>query len=98
MKRFLAPYSAYWNFDDEDEAISRANDTEFGLAAGGWTQDVSRTMRLATKLQAGTLWLNTWGDTDAASPFGGMKQSGYGREMGAEAMSLYTQTKSIWLG
>lgn len=97
-EEIFGPVLCVLDFDDEDEAISRANDTEFGLAAGGWTQDVSRTMRLATKLQAGTLWLNTWGDTDAASPFGGMKQSGYGREMGAEAMSLYTQTKSIWLG
>ena len=97
-EEIFGPVLSVLDFDDEDEVIARANDTEFGLAAGGWTQDVSRTMRLANKLQAGTLWLNTWGDTDAASPFGGMKQSGYGREMGAEAISLYSQTKSVWLG
>ncbi len=97
-EEIFGPVLSVLEFDDEDEVIARANDTDFGLAAGGWTQDVSRVMRLADRLQAGTLWLNTWGDTDAASPFGGMKQSGYGREMGAEAISLYSQTKSVWLG
>jgi acyl-CoA reductase-like NAD-dependent aldehyde dehydrogenase len=86
------------SFDDEAEVLARANNTDFGLAAGLWTNDVSRAHRMAARLQAGTIWINTWGDTDAASPFGGMKQSGYGREMGQEAIALYSQTKSVWLG
>lgn len=94
----FGPVLCVLDFDEEDEVIARANDTDFGLAAGGWTRDVSRVMRLSDQLKAGTLWINTWGDTDAASPFGGMKQSGYGREMGADAIALYTQTKSVWLG
>lgn len=97
-EEIFGPVLCVLDFDDEDEVIARANDTEFGLAAGGWTRDLGRAVRLADQLQAGTIWLNTWGDTDAASPFGGMKQSGYGREMGAEAIALYSQTKSVWLG
>jgi acyl-CoA reductase-like NAD-dependent aldehyde dehydrogenase len=97
-EEIFGPVLCVLDFDDEDEVIARANDTEFGLAAGGWTRDLARAMRLSDRLKAGTVWINTWGDTDAASPFGGMKQSGYGREMGQEAIALYTQTKSIWLG
>jgi acyl-CoA reductase-like NAD-dependent aldehyde dehydrogenase len=97
-EEIFGPVLCVLDFDDEDEVIARANDTEFGLAAGGWTRDLARAMRLSDQLKAGTLWINTWGDTDAASPFGGMKQSGYGREMGEEAIALYSQTKSIWLG
>ncbi|SOH92193.1 aldehyde dehydrogenase (NAD+)/phenylacetaldehyde dehydrogenase [Monaibacterium marinum] len=97
-EEIFGPVLCVLDFDDEEEVIARANDTEFGLAAGGWTQDLARAMRLSEQLKAGTLWINTWGDTDPASPFGGMKQSGYGREMGEEAMALYSQTKSVWLG
>jgi acyl-CoA reductase-like NAD-dependent aldehyde dehydrogenase len=97
-EEIFGPVMAVLSFDDEAEVLERANNTDFGLAAGLWTNDVSRAHRLAARLQAGTVWINTWGDTDAASPFGGMKQSGYGREMGQEAIALYSQTKSIWLG
>ena len=83
-------------FTDEDEVIRRANNTAYGLASGFWTQDANRCIRMAQKLQAGTIWTNCWGDTDAGSPFGGMGQSGYGREMGSEAFEIYTQTKSVW--
>lgn len=97
-EEIFGPVLCVLDFDDEDEVIARANDTEYGLAAGGWTQDLSRAMRLSDQLNAGTIWINTWGDTDPASPFGGMKQSGYGREMGEEGIALYSQTKSVWLG
>lgn len=97
-EEIFGPVLCVLDFDEEDEAIARANATDFGLAAGGWTRDLDRAMRLSDQLKAGTIWINTWGDTDAASPFGGMKQSGYGREMGEEAIALYSQTKSVWLG
>jgi phenylacetaldehyde dehydrogenase len=84
-------------FDEPDEILRRANDTLYGLAAGFWTRDLQTAHRMAAKLQAGTIWINTWGNTDAASPFGGYKQSGYGREMGKEAIDLYTEIKSIWI-
>jgi acyl-CoA reductase-like NAD-dependent aldehyde dehydrogenase len=97
-EEIFGPVLCVLDFDDEDEVIARANDTEYGLAAGAWTNDLSRTMRVMDGLKAGTIWMNTWGDTDPASPFGGMKQSGYGREMGEEAIALYSQTKSVWIG
>ena len=82
---------------EPDEILERANATDYGLAAGLWTRDVQKAHRFAAALQAGTIWINTWGDTDAASPFGGYKQSGHGREMGKEAIDLYTEVKSVWL-
>ena len=84
-------------FDTESEVINRVNDTVYGLATGFWTQDINRVMRLTAALNAGTVWINCWGDTDPGSPFGGMGMSGYGREMGKQAFELYTQTKSIWI-
>jgi acyl-CoA reductase-like NAD-dependent aldehyde dehydrogenase len=98
QEEIFGPVLCVLDFDEEDEVIARANDTQYGLAAGGWTRDLDRALRLSNTLEAGTVWLNTWGDTDPASPFGGMKQSGYGREMGAEAIALYSQTKSVWIG
>ncbi len=97
-EEIFGPVLCVLDFDDEDEVIARANDTEYGLAAGAWTSDLSRAIRVMDGLKAGTIWMNTWGDTDPASPFGGMKQSGYGREMGEEAIALYSQTKSVWIG
>lgn len=97
-EEIFGPVLCVLDFDDEDEVIARANDTDYGLAAGAWTNDLSRAMRVMDGLKAGTIWMNTWGDTDPASPFGGMKQSGYGREMGEEAIALYSQTKSVWIG
>ena len=84
-------------FDDPNEILQRANDTDYGLAAGIWTTDVRKAHNIAAKLKAGTIWVNTWGDAEAASPFGGYKQSGHGREMGKEAIDLYTETKSVWI-
>lgn len=93
----FGPVLSVLKFDDDDDVLARANDTIYGLAAGLWSQNVTRVRRMADRLQAGTIWVNCWGETDAASPFGGVKQSGYGREMGREALSLYSQTKSVWL-
>jgi phenylacetaldehyde dehydrogenase len=82
-------------FDTEDEVIAAANATDYGLAAGVWTSDLSRAHRMARRLQAGTVWINCYLINDAALPFGGYKQSGWGREMGRQALELYTETKSV---
>lgn len=84
-------------FDDPSEILKRANNTTYGLAAGIWTNDLRKAHQMAAGLQAGTVWINTWGNTEAASPFGGYKQSGHGREMGREAIDLYTEVKSVWV-
>jgi len=83
-------------FADEDEVVDAANDTEFGLAAGLWTADVKRAHRVAARLQAGTVWINTYGFFDVAVPYGGFRMSGYGKELGEEALEPYLQTKSVW--
>jgi len=82
-------------FDDLDEVARAANDTVYGLGAGVWTRDLSAAHRLAKKIRAGTVWINCYNIFDAALPFGGYKQSGWGREMGQEAINLYTETKSV---
>ena len=83
-------------FADEDEAIRLANDTDYGLAAGIQTSDLGRALRLADRIKAGTVWLNTWHKYHPNAPFGGYKASGYGREQGAEALENYTQYKTVW--
>jgi acyl-CoA reductase-like NAD-dependent aldehyde dehydrogenase len=84
-------------FETEDEAVALANDTRFGLAAGVWTRDVKRAHRVARRLQAGTVWLNTYRAITFNSPFGGYKESGFGRVNGAEAIDGFLQTKSVWV-
>lgn len=93
----FGPVLSVLSFEDDADVLERANNSDFGLAAGLWSRDISRVRRIADSLLAGTVWVNCWGETDAASPFGGFKQSGYGREMGREAISLYSQTKSVWI-
>ena len=85
-------------FSKPEELISRANQTEYGLAAGIWTRDISKAHRIAAELKAGTVWINCYNVFDAALPFGGYKQSGWGREMGHEVLELYTQTKAVVVG
>src|ERR1700678_941593 len=82
-------------FDDPEEILPRANNSEYVLAAAVWTRDISKAHRTAELLRAGTVWINCYNIFDAALPFGGYKQSGWGREMGHDALSLYTQTKAI---
>jgi phenylacetaldehyde dehydrogenase len=82
-------------FSDPNEVIRSANNNIYGLAAAVWTQDISKAHRLAASLRAGTVWVNCYNIFDAALPFGGYKQSGWGREMGSEALELYTETKAV---
>ena len=82
-------------FSKPEEVIGRSNDTRYGLAAGVWTRDIAKAHRLAAALKAGTVWVNCYNVFDAALPFGGYKESGWGREMGKEVLELYTQTKAV---
>jgi aldehyde dehydrogenase (NAD+) len=96
-EEIFGPVLAAIEFADLDEAISRANDSQYGLAAGVWTRDIKKAHYVARKLQAGTVWVNTYNVYDTAAPFGGYKQSGFGREMSAHALDHYTQVKSVWV-
>ena len=82
-------------FTDLDEVIHKANNSIYGLAAAIWTKDLSKAHRIAAELQAGTVWINCHNIFDAALPFGGYKQSGWGREMGHAALELYTEVKAV---
>jgi len=84
-------------FDDEDEAVRIANDTIYGLAAGVWTTSMRRALSMSERLEAGTVWVNTYRAVSYMSPFGGYKRSGIGRESGIEAIREYLQTKSVWI-
>jgi acyl-CoA reductase-like NAD-dependent aldehyde dehydrogenase len=96
-EEIFGPVLAAIEFGDVDEAIARANGSMYGLAAGIWTRDIRKAHYVASKLQAGTVWVNTYNVYDTAAPFGGYKQSGFGREMGQHALDYYTQRKTVWI-
>ncbi len=95
QEEIFGPVVTAMPFTDIDEIAAVANDTVYGLAAGIWTQDISKAHKLAARIKAGTVWVNCYNIFDAALPFGGYKQSGWGREMGAQALENYLQTKSV---
>ena len=97
QEEVFGPLLAVMPFDGEDEAVGIANSTPFGLASGVQTRDFGKAIRVAKAIQAGLVWVNTYGTFDPAAPFGGYKMSGYGRELGAEALEAYTQTKTVWM-
>ncbi|MFT5019159.1 MAG: betaine-aldehyde dehydrogenase [Polaribacter sp.] len=96
-EEIFGPVMSILTFEDENEVIERANDTEFGLAAGVFTSDLEKGHRVMNQLQAGVCWLNTYNITPVELPFGGYKQSGMGRENGLEAIEHYTQVKTIYV-
>ncbi|MBE4738463.1 aldehyde dehydrogenase family protein [Streptomyces caniscabiei] len=95
QEEVFGPVLTVQPFDTEDEAVALANSTAYGLAAGLHTSDLARAHRVAARLQAGIVWVNDWAMLDPSMPFGGVKQSGYGRESGPEALLEYTKTKSV---
>ena len=96
-KRCSARALAVIPFDEEQDAIAIANDVVYGLAAGVWTQNMRRALLMSERLQAGTIWVNTYRAVSYLSPFGGYKRSGIGRENGQEAIKEYLQLKSVWM-
>ena len=94
-EEIFGPVVAAMPFDADDGIPAAANDSIYGLAAGIWTRDISRAHRVARRLKAGSVWINQYNGFDTAMPFGGFKQSGWGRELGAGALDLYTQTKAV---
>ncbi|MEW5982430.1 MAG: aldehyde dehydrogenase family protein [Acidobacteriota bacterium] len=94
-EEIFGPVLAAIEFADVDEAIARANQSHYGLAAAVWTRDIKKAHQVARRLQAGTVWINTYNVYDTAAPFGGYKQSGFGREMGQHALEHYTQVKTV---
>jgi acyl-CoA reductase-like NAD-dependent aldehyde dehydrogenase len=95
-EEIFGPVLAVMRFETEDEAIRIANGVNYGLAAGVWTENVRRAVRVSDRLEAGTIWVNTYRSTSYTTPFGGYKASGLGRENGAEAIKEYLQVKSVW--
>jgi aldehyde dehydrogenase (NAD+) len=97
QEEVFGPVLSIIPFDDEDEAVAIANGTQYGLAAGVWTQNIGTAFKMAERLEAGTVWVNSYRATSYLSPFGGYKRSGIGRESGLTAIREYLHEKSVWI-
>ena len=95
-EEIFGPVVTVLPFDDLDEVIERANSSDYGLAAGVWTTNINTAQKAVSRLRAGTVYVNGWGLTDPAAPFGGFKQSGYGRDLGPDSLDGFLETKSVW--
>jgi aldehyde dehydrogenase (NAD+) len=95
QEEVFGPFVTVLTFRDDEEALAIANGTEYGLGGGLWTRDLTRAHRFAREMRSGMVWINCYKRVHPASPFGGVGQSGYGREMGFEVMREYTQAKSV---
>jgi acyl-CoA reductase-like NAD-dependent aldehyde dehydrogenase len=96
-EEIFGPVLSILSFKDVADVVAQANDSIYGLAAAVWTKDIKKAHKVARAVKAGTVWINTYNQYDAELPFGGYKQSGFGRELGKEALDQYTQTKSVWV-
>jgi len=96
-EEIFGPVLCARTFDNEEELIEQAHNTNYGLSAGIWTKDISKAHRFARKIHAGTVWVNCYNAFDVAMPFGGFKDSGFGRELGKQALELYTGEKAVWV-
>lgn len=96
-EEIFGPVATIIPFENFEDVVKQANDTFYGLAAGIWTKDVKKAIRAAKAVRAGTVWVNTYNLYDPGLPFGGFKQSGFGRELGVHALEQYTETKSVWI-
>ena len=97
QEEIFGPVLTVLTFEDIDELVDKANSTIYGLAAAIWTRDIAKAHKLARRIQAGTIWINAYNMLSPESPFGGYKQSGFGRELGRYGIDLYTQVKSVWV-
>jgi aldehyde dehydrogenase (NAD+) len=97
QEEIFGPVLVALKFRDADEAAEIANCTIYGLVSAVWTRDIAVAHRLAQQIKAGSVWINDYNCFDSGSPFGGYKQSGFGREMGPHALESYTQIKSVWV-
>ena len=96
-EEIFGPVLSVIPFKDAEDAVAQGNETFYGLAAAVWTRDVGKALRVARALRAGTVWVNAYNLYDAALPFGGFKESGFGRELGQAGLDLYTEVKSVWV-
>jgi acyl-CoA reductase-like NAD-dependent aldehyde dehydrogenase len=97
QEEIFGPVVSVIRFSDEEDAIRKANGTKYSLAAGVWSKDIGRVQRFAKKAKAGTVWINTYGYTDVRLPWGGSRDSGFGREHGDAALENFTEPKAVWM-
>jgi aldehyde dehydrogenase (NAD+)/phenylacetaldehyde dehydrogenase len=97
-EEIFGPVLAVLSFDDVEHGLRLANQTIYGLAAGIWTRDIAKAHRAARVVRAGTVWINTYNFYDPGAPFGGFKASGFGRDLGTDALDGYLETKTVWVG
>jgi (Z)-2-((N-methylformamido)methylene)-5-hydroxybutyrolactone dehydrogenase len=97
QEEIFGPVLAVMEFESDDEAVELANNSRYGLACGVWTGSIDRAMKMSERLEAGIVWINTYRAASYAAPWGGWKESGYGRESSPEAINELTQVKSVWI-